>query len=145
MKKIIAIFVSSILLVFMCFAEEFKGFLGIPFDSPSVEVRSIMESKGWTYMKYFDFCGKTYAGKEVENISMSFEYDRLKSVTINFKKISDANEVMVGLFTKYELTQYKNFFFFYTKDKKESFFLHSNILIILGGKDEITPLDETEL
>ena len=51
-----------------CFAEDFKGFLDIPFGTPKKECYKIMRSNGWGFgilRKNFEqYVGKTYGGKK---------------------------------------------------------------------------------
>lgn len=154
MKKLLALVLISLSFILSCYAEEFK-FLGIPFDSNMLEVRSTMEGKGWTYGKKQSkdsklfFSGKTYAGKDIRNVTMSFEDNKLKSVSIAFKDKYDAIEVLRAIVKKYELIELESRDILYkSSDNKNLFKLYINgsfiNLIIIGGESK-SNLDESEI
>ena len=158
MKKLLLLVLVSLLVIFSCYAEEYK-FLGIPFDSSMQEVRSTMESKGWTYSKKQSkdsklfFSGKTYAGKDVRNVTMSFKDNELKGITIGFKDRFDAQEVFKAMVDKYGLIELESRDILYkSSDDKNLFSLYINgsfiYIIITGGETKSSSensLDESEI
>ncbi len=152
MKKIVSI-LFFVFLISACFADDFK-FLGIPFDSSPKVVRSMMESKGWTYDDFFstddhlEFYGKTYAGKKINSISFSFYNNKFKSLLIMFDSARyDGTEVFIALVEKYNLVELdKNSLTYSSQDKKNIFKLYNGSIIITGGEnDRVSTLDETDL
>ena len=138
MKKIVSV-LFFVFLISACFADDFK-FLGIPFGTSSDEVRSVMESKGWTCSPAktdgdLCFTGKTYAGKELDDVQMFFVSDKFKTVMINFKEASDGYLVLSTLADKYNLTKKKKELTYYSINK-DSFSLFGNCLVIMCGQYE---------
>lgn len=111
-----------------CFAEDFKGFLNIPFGTSKKECYKIMRSNGWHFgilRKDFEqFSGKTYGGKKPKMVTFMYEDGKLVTVCVEFSNALETTEVLNALIEKYELKrkyESKENKFFLTKDFSVTF------------------------
>ena len=106
-----------------CFAEDFKGFLNIPFGTSKKECYKIMRSNGWHFgilRKDFEqFSGKTYGGKKPKMVTLMYDDGKLVTVCIEFSNGLDAIDVLNALIEKYELKKENKFYL--TKDSSVTF------------------------
>ena len=145
MKKFITLIVlfSMVLVVF---AEEFKGFLGIPFGTSKAQCLAIMENKGWTFQSSMSdyktqfFTGKKYAGKDITGILMSFEGNNLNVVCVMLEN-SDAVEIFKAMSKKYGLRKIENENYYITNDYNAIISLSDGALIIIDPPMDNSTLD----
>ena len=136
MKKLIISILISFLVICSCFAEEFKGFLGIPFGSSKAYALTKKKKKGWDFRisdsKTYRFFGKQYAGKDVDEMIFSFKGDMLQSVAVVVNK-DDALEIFNAMSRKYEFIKFGDTGYFASSDKKAVFSLIDGGLVIIDG------------
>ena len=150
MKKLIISILISFLVICSCFAEEFK-FLGIPFDSSMKDAIAVMKSKGWTYEEKYSssagcfFSGKTYAGKNTENVILAFEDDKMFGVSIVMDKV-DAAEILAAMINKYNLERVQyNQILYCAPDGRTYFRITKDSLNIVRTQPKKNTVDESEI
>jgi len=136
MKKII-VFLVFVLMACVCFAEEFQGFLGIPFGSSKAYALTTMNKKGWDFRisdsRNYHFYGKQYAGKDVDEIVFSFQGDMLQSVIVVVNH-DDALEIFNAMSRKYGFIYFEGTRYYASSDKKAVFTLIDSGLVIIDGR-----------
>lgn len=87
-------------------AEDFKGFMGIPFGSSKAECMIAMEKKGWSFETTGNFFetadalvfspknGRLFANKKADPIILIFAKDKLFFILIDFKEENAGQEVL---------------------------------------------------
>lgn len=135
MKKALS-FLIAIFCLSLCFAEDFQGFLGIPFGTSKSKVCSEMKNKGWDYVLSSStntelvFSGKKYAGKNTERIIIFLSENKIYSVAVDFRNYSDANEILTALIDKYDLEKNDSTNFYVNKNNSVLFTVIDNTLSI---------------
>ena len=136
MKKIITVVLLAFVVICSCCAEEFKGFLGIPFGSSKAYALTTMNKKGWDFRisdsKTYHFFGKQYAGKDVDEIMFTFQGDLLQSVVVVVNH-DDALEIFNAMSRKYEFIYFEGTPYYASSDKKAVFSLIDGGLVIIDG------------
>ena len=133
MKKYLVILLCFISSVF-CFAEDFKGFLNIPFGTPAESVKRQMISKGYKPLiddsMFALYSSITYGGKKV---SAQFDCSEgyLCQIDIFFNSNTDAKDIYEALVKKYNLIKSKDSNLHLTKDSSTVFELDNTTLTIL--------------
>lgn len=137
MKKFFCILFFS-LIISTCFAEEFKGFLEIPFGTTKAATRSAMENKGWSFLSSYSdysnyvFSGKKYAGKDILAIFLTFKGNNFFSATVMFTG-DDAQEILNAMIKKYELKKVEGEDYYSTSSKSALFTIIDGALSIIDG------------
>lgn len=138
MKKPFIIIILLFSISFSNFAEEFKGFLGIPFGTQKIDVYKTLTNKGWKLQDDIDIClffaGKQYAGKDIKWFDVFFENNCFSTVTIYFENPEDEKEVMAAMIKKYELDTICAPMYF-TPDDRYCFFDGDDFLTISDTVD----------
>ena len=150
MKKYLVILLCFISSVF-CFAEDFKGFLNIPFGSTQSTCLSEMKKKGYKFdrqqpvgdLDVSVFNGSSFAGKEIDSICLMFESNYLKCVSITFIYKTDAYNVFNAYIKKYNLISEENMFI--TKDRKYIFDYSQNAIMIFEHDSSSDYIDDSDI
>ncbi len=125
------IFFFVLFLSYKSYTTNFTSFMGIPFGISKDKVCKMMIEKGWILknplsLNDYYFSGRQYAGKDIQLITISFDYDdNFNSVRIEFINIpEDTNEVFNAIINKYNFKQ---------SGKAKYITEDSNFSIINGG------------
>ena len=135
MKKLIPILLLSFISIF-AFSEDFKGFMDIPFGTPTESCKKQMKSKGYrplldsSLLVYSNV--KTYGGKKVSSVTFDCTVGYLRQITVKFENQKDSTDVLNALVKKYALIKSSNCY--YTKDYSIAFTLSATDIIILTTK-----------
>ena len=153
MKRLYLFLLFLYLFVYNIFAKDFTSFLGIPFGTSEIETCKTMKEKGWIITDRLDFNdsvviyfeGNTYAGKDVDFITLDFDHDHFNQASINFVDIYNVQKIVEAIVNKYDLKYLGTMSYYSSEDQIFLFYDEDYINISCSKFNYIPELDMSEV